>query len=161
MRVTKDFQTITTLSEEYVVKSYVDEKTDIRFLYTEGTLNDYALIENYILYHYKNQGHYKDTRYLKGGLVPLLWMPSFLNQYNNTVLDELGDTLLKGIKIVQLPLINLFSTKEINYSRTFSYSKQVDLWVFREDIAKAVGVTEDKYSSLILLKKLQERGVFG
>ena len=139
--VTINFQTVNPDSETVNGETkYVDLRNGIVCVKPTMDLQCYY---NYIKYLNLRQADWKSYGYLDMGMIPLVMLPSFFSEEVREILSAMA--LQLGIRVYAMPPVsNLRGT----YRGTVS-----DVWVFREDLAKALGV---KYQEATLTRWLKE-----
>lgn len=109
-----------------------DDRNGI-YCYMEG--DDYLqLYENYIELLNRHRKEWKNVGYLDLGMMPLVMAPSFMQESIVDYFCELTRTL--NIPVYSMPPVSLLFEKcRITTN---------DIWVFKEDIKKVMGLAEDR-----------------
>lgn len=74
------------------------------------------------------------TRFIDFGMMPLVMAPSF---YHNLIKEEL-------VKIAKVYDIPWFAVESISPLRVNYKSQDTDIWVYKSDVARVMGTTEDQ-----------------
>lgn len=153
MRITDNFKPILSGDNEVESKAFltrcrqegVPYKYDKRNgIWCLNPTEDIVMYRNYIEYLNSCYSDWVNYGYLDAGLVPLLMGPSF-------VADNLNSQVMEIAKVWRVPLHPM---KAVSFLNKGYVGGTKDIWVKKEDLARVLGVSEEKATLSYLLNEI-------
>lgn len=129
----------TVISDEEMKNARVDRRNNILCL--EPTF-DWDCWINYINLLNSVRDKWVNTSYIDMGMVPLLMAPTFMNE-----------SMVKPVyNIVNQCGIRVYPTNPIPLMVEKTRSQTKDLWAFKSDVARVIGIPENKLSVIDFIR---------
>lgn len=122
---------------------FVDRRNGIVCI---GPTLDLECYYNYVVYLNANRKDWKNYGYLDLGMIPIAMAPVISNFHNNIATTMLGFMRKMKVECYSMPAVSLLYETSV--------LKENDLWVFREDLARALGWDEHQVSLERLLREV-------
>ena len=131
--------------------AYYDKRNGIWYISNFDKVTPIQLYKNYIDYVNSNYKHWNTASscisYLDMGLVPVLWGPSFIQDY---IFNEVGVVAESWKKdLIFLPASSLLKRGYVGASK--------DVWIKKKELAEVLDVPLNKACLSTLLKRVSER----
>lgn len=102
---------------------------------------------NYIEYLNARSSDWKTFAYLDLGMMPLVMAPSFMH-------EQMKDVFVETIKTLNIPCYEMPAVSMLNGTRVRDITS--DIWVFKEDIGKLLGIPETKVTFSKFMEKIMQ-----